>query len=188
MAITFGYARVSTATQNLDAQRVALLAAGVDARHLRVETASGRRDDRPVLAGLLAEVDKGDSVVVAKLDRLGRSVSHLVRVVEELERRGVALRSLSEQIDTSTSAGRFMVHMLAALAQMEADLIRERTLDGLAAARSRGRVGGRPTVMSPDRLATARASVADGQSVAAVARALGVSVSTVRRHLAVPVA
>jgi DNA invertase Pin-like site-specific DNA recombinase len=119
-----------------------------------------------------------------KLDRLGRSVSHLVRVVDELERRDVALRSLSEQIDTSTSAGRFMVHMLAALAQMEADLIRERTLDGLAAARSRGRVGGRPTVMSPERLATAQASVASGQSVAAVARALGGSVSTVRRHLA----
>lgn len=184
MTITFGYARVSTSTQSLDAQRDALLAAGVDVRHLRVEMASGRRDDRPVLAALLAEVADGDAVVVTKLDRLGRSLSHLVHVVDELERRGVALRSLSEQIDTSTSAGRFMVHMLAALAQMEADLIRERTLDGLAAARSRGRVGGRPTVMSPERLATAQASVAGGQSVAAVARALGVSVSTVRRHLA----
>ncbi|HWV76002.1 MAG TPA: recombinase family protein [Isoptericola sp.] len=184
MAITFGYARVSTSTQNLDAQRDALRAAGVDARHLRVETASGRRDDRRVLAQLLAELDEGDTVVVTKLDRLGRSVSHLVRVVDELECRGVALRSLSEQIDTSSSSGRFMVHMLAALAQMEADLIRERTLDGLAAARSRGRIGGRPTVMSPERLATARASVAGGQSVASVARALGVSISTVRRHLA----
>lgn len=111
---------------------------------------------------------------MTKLDRLARSVSHLVRVVDELEHRGVALRSLSERIDTSTSAGRFMVHMLAALAQMEADLIRERTLDGLAAARSRGRVGGRPTVMSPERLATARASVAGGQSAAAVARARSV--------------
>ncbi|GAA1739791.1 recombinase family protein [Isoptericola cucumis] len=149
-----------------------------------VETASGRRDDRPVLAALLADIEMADAVVVTKLDRPGRRVSHLVRVVDELERRDVALRSLSEQIDTSTSAGRFMVHMLAALAQMEADLIRERTLDGLAAARSRGRIGGRPTVMSPERLATARASVAGGQSIASVARALGVSVSTARRHLA----
>ncbi|MGF0118686.1 recombinase family protein [Promicromonospora sp. Marseille-Q5078] len=91
---------------------------------------------------------------------------------------------MSKQIDTSTSAGRFMVHMLAALAQLEADLIRERTFDGLAAARSRARVCGRPTVMSPERLAAARASVAGGQPVAAVARALGVSVSTRRRHLA----
>lgn len=115
MAITFGYARVSTSTQNLDAQRDALLAVGVDARHLRVETASGRRDDRPVLAALLTDLGEGDAIVVTKLDRLGRSVSHLVRVVDELERRSVALRSLSEQIDTSTSAGRFMLRMVARL-------------------------------------------------------------------------
>ncbi|WP_402372963.1 recombinase family protein [Isoptericola rhizosphaerae] len=183
MAITFGYARVSTSTQNLDGQRDALVAASVDARHLRVETASGRRDDRPVLTQLLAEVAEGDTVVVTKLDRLGRSLSHLVRVVDELERRGVTLRSLSEAIDTSSAGGRFMVHMLAALAQMEADLIRERTIDGLAAARARGRTGGRPRVMTPDRIAAARASLAGGQSVAAVARALGVSVSSIRRHV-----
>ncbi|MFE6968882.1 recombinase family protein [Isoptericola sp. NPDC057653] len=185
MAITFGYARVSTSTQNLDAQRDALLDAGVDARHLRVETAPGRRNDRPVLAQLLSALDAGDSLVVAKLDRLGRSVSHLVRVIDELERRGVALRSLSEQIDTSSPAGRFMVHMRAALAQMEADLIRGRSLDGLAAARSRGRVGGRPSVMTPDRLAAARSAIHGGQSAAAVARALGVSVATIRRHVPV---
>lgn len=187
MSIVFGYARVSTSSQSLDAQRDALLAAGVDERHLYVETASGRRGDRPVLAALVDQLAAGDEVVVMKLDRLGRSVSHLMRVVDDLEHRGVALRSLSEQIDTSSPGGRFMVHMLAALAEMEADLIRERTMDGLAAARSRGRVGGRPTVMTPDRLAAAQASIAGGQSVAAVARALGVSVATIRRHVAGPV-
>ncbi len=183
MAITFGYARVSTSGQSLDAQRDALHAAGVDARHVYVETASGRRADRPVLVALLADLQQGDALVVTKLDRLGRSMAHLVQVVEELERRGVALRSISESIDTSSPAGRFMVHMLAALAQMEADLIRERTLDGLAAARARGRAGGRPSVMTQERIAAARASLAGGQPVAAVARALGVSESTIRRRI-----
>ena len=178
IAITFGYARVSTAAQVLDALR----AAGVDDRHVRVETASGRRPDRPVLAGLLSELGEGDTLVVAKLDRLGRSMPHLVGLVGELERRGVSLRFLSEQIDTASPAGKFMVHKLAALAQMEAGLIRERTNEGLGAARARGRVGGRPTVMNTDRIASARALLAGGQSVTAVAGVLGVSVSTVRRH------
>ncbi|MCZ2261977.1 recombinase family protein [Isoptericola nanjingensis] len=187
MAITFGYARVSTATQVLDAQLDALRVAGVDGRHVRVEMASGRRQDRPVLAGLLAELGDGDTLVVAKLDRLGRSMPHLVGLVDELERRGVGLRSLSEQIDTASPAGRFMVHMLAALAQMEADLIRERTNEGLAAARARGRIGGRPSVMSPDRTSSARELLAGGKSVAAVAAVLGVSTSTVRRHAVVSI-
>jgi DNA invertase Pin-like site-specific DNA recombinase len=104
MAITFGYARVSTSGQSLDAQCDALHAAGVDARHLHIETASGRRADRPVLAELLAQVEQGDALVVTKLDRLGRSMSHLVQVVDQVERRGVALRSVSGSIDTSSPA------------------------------------------------------------------------------------
>jgi len=186
MTILFGYARVSTAGQSLDGQLDQLHAAGVDERHVRVETASGRRQDRPVLAALLQDVADGDGLVVTKLDRLGRSMQHLVRVVDELDRRGVRVRSLSEAIDTSTAGGRFMVHLAAALAQMEADLIRERTLDGLAAARARGRIGGRPTVMTPERIAAARASYAGGQPIAQIARAFGVSVSTVRRHVVLP--
>lgn len=186
MSIVFGYARVSTAGQSLDAQLDHLRAAGVDDRHLRVEQASGRRTDRPILAGLVEEMVDGDTVVVTKLDRLGRSMPHLVALVEDLDHRGVRLRSLSEAIDTSTPGGRFMVHMLAALAQMEADLIRERTVDGLAAARARGRVGGRPTVMTPERIAAARASYAGGQPVAQLARAFGVSISTIRRHVVIP--
>lgn len=183
MSIVFGYARVSTVSQSLDSQLDQLRAAGVDDRHVRVEKASGRRQDRAVLAGLLVDVTDGDAIVVTKLDRLGRSMQHLVQVVDQLDRSGVRLRSLSEQIDTSSAGGRFMVHMLAALAQMEADLIRERTMDGLAAARARGRVGGRPTVMTSERIAAARASYAGGQPVAQIARAFGVSVSTIRRHV-----
>ncbi|WP_225220757.1 recombinase family protein [Oerskovia merdavium] len=182
MAITFGYARVSTAGQNLDAQRDALRAAGVDDRHVYVEKASGTRADRPALRALLEQVHDGDVLVVTKLDRLGRSAAHLARLVSDLVDQGVTLRSLTESIDTSTAAGKFMVHMLAALAQMEADLAAERTRAGLEAARARGRVGGRPSVMSPDRLDAAKASLAQGQSIAAVARALGVSPATIRRH------
>lgn len=106
VAIDFGYARVSTAGQSLDAQLDALRAAGVDEGHVHVEKASGRRTDRPVLTALLDQMTAGDMLVLTKLDRLGRSMAHLVQVVDELERRGVALRSLSEAIDTSSPAGR----------------------------------------------------------------------------------
>nr|WP_322785344.1 recombinase family protein [Cellulosimicrobium cellulans] len=121
---------------------------------------------------------------MTKLDRLGRSAAHVARLVRDLDDRGVTLRSLSETIDTSSATGRLMVHVPAAVAQMEADLARKRTLDGLAAARARGRVGGRPTVMTPDRIEVARVALAGGQSRAAVARALGVSHDSLYRHLA----
>ncbi|WP_286219609.1 recombinase family protein [Paraoerskovia sediminicola] len=183
MAIIWAYARVSTAGQVLDAQLDALRGAGVDERHIEVEKASGLRHDRPVLDQLLARVATGDTVVVTKLDRLGRSVPHLLRVVGELEQRGVTLRSLSEAIDTSSAGGRFMVTMIAALAEMEADLIRERTVAGLAAARSRGRIGGRPLALSSEAVRAGRAAHLQGESVAAIARSLKVSPSTVRRHV-----
>lgn len=184
MAHTYGYARVSTTAQNLDAQVDALTGpGGVDERDVVVEKASGRREDRPELARLLAGLREGDMLVVTKLDRLGRSAAHVARLVRDLDDRGVTLRSLTETIDTSSATGRLMVHVLAAVAQMEADLARERTLDGLAAARARGRVGGRPSVMTPDRVAAARVALAGGQSRAAVARALGVSRDTLYRHL-----
>ncbi|QJW38750.1 recombinase family protein [Cellulosimicrobium protaetiae] len=184
MAHTYGYARVSTTSQNLTAQIDALTGAGeVDVRDVVAEKASGTREDRPELTRLLAGLREGDMLVVTKLDRLGRSAAHVARLVRELDERGVTLRSLTETIDTSSAAGRLMVHVLAAVAQMEADLARERTLDGLAAARARGRVGGRPSVMTPERLAAARASLAGGQPVPAVARALGVSPATIRRHM-----
>ncbi|MFJ4107985.1 recombinase family protein [Oerskovia enterophila] len=185
MAHTYGYARVSTTAQNLDAQIDALTGpGGVDERDVVVEKASGAREDRPELARVLGGLREGDTLVVTKLDRLGRSAAHVARLVRDLDERAVTLRSLSETLDTSSAAGRLMVHVLAAVAQMEADLARERTLDGLAAARARGRVGGRPTVMTPDRIDTARVALAGGQSRAAVARAIGVSRDTLYRHLA----
>ncbi|WP_102508251.1 recombinase family protein [Sanguibacter massiliensis] len=183
MAQTFGYARVSTLAQNLDAQVDALVRAGVDERCVVVEHGSGRRDDRPALGNLLNSLRPGDTLVVTKLDRLGRSASHIAQLVADLDSRDVALHSLSETIDTTTASGRLMVHVLAAVAQMEADLIRERTLDGLAAARARGRVGGRPTVMTPERVDAARAALAQGASRTAVAKAIGVSRDTLYRHL-----
>jgi DNA invertase Pin-like site-specific DNA recombinase len=183
MGHLFGYTRVSTTGQNLDGQVSALVDAGVDERWIIRETGSGRRDDRPELTKLLGQLRAGDTLVVVRLDRLGRSAAHLATLVRDLDERGITLRSLTEALDTSTPAGRFVVHVLGAMAQMEADLIRERTREGLAAARARGRIGGRPTVMTPDRVAAARSALEAGQSKAAVARALGVSESSVRRHV-----
>jgi DNA invertase Pin-like site-specific DNA recombinase len=125
--------------------------------------------------------------VVWRLDRLGRSLRHLIDVVGELDRRGIALRSLTESIDTSTPGGKLVFHVFGALAEFERDLIRERTAAGLAAARARGRHGGRPTVWTAEKLATARSMYASGQhDVAAIARVLGVSRASVYRGLAQP--
>ncbi|WP_425815643.1 recombinase family protein [Luteimicrobium sp. DT211] len=179
----FGYTRVSTAAQSLDGQIDALVGAGADERWIVRETGSGRRDDRPELTALLEQLRGGDTLVVVRLDRLGRSAAHLAGLVRDLDERGVTLRSLTEALDTATPAGRFVVHVLAAMAQMEADLIRERTLDGLAAARARGRVGGRPRVMTQEKIAAARSALDDGQPLASVARVLGVSESSIRRHV-----
>ncbi|GAA4839248.1 recombinase family protein [Luteimicrobium xylanilyticum] len=183
MGHLFGYARVSTTAQSLDGQVDALTGAGVDERWIIPETGSGRRDDRPELTKLLGQLHAGDTLVVVRLDRLGRSAAHLATLVRDLDERGVTLRSLTEALDTSTPGGRFVVHVLGAMAQMEADLIRERTLEGLAAARARGRVGGRPRVMTEEKIAAARSALDDGQPLASVARVLGVSESSIRRHV-----
>jgi len=177
-----GYARVSTDDQNPTLQLDALRAGG--AERVWTERASGLRDDRPELAALLDYARRGDVLVVWRLDRLGRSVRHLVDVLADLDRRGIEFRSLTEGLDTTTPGGRLVFHVFAAVAEFEASLTASRTRAGLAAARARGRHGGRPTVMTP-----ARARVADdllarpGASVAEVARALGVSRATIYRHL-----
>jgi DNA invertase Pin-like site-specific DNA recombinase len=177
-----GYARVSTADQNLDLQRDALRLAGVD--RVFTDQASGRKDDRPGLAAALAALQAGDVLVVWKLDRLGRSLKHLVETVSLLERRGVGLRVLSGGIDTTSAAGRLVFGIFAALAEFEAELIRERTLAGLAAARKRGRKGGRPRALTTKQLDHARMLVALGRtSVKEVAATLGVSRSTLYRAL-----
>jgi DNA invertase Pin-like site-specific DNA recombinase len=140
-----GYARVSTSDQNLDLQMDALEAAGCE--RVIQDVASGAKTSRPGLDEALAYIRPGDSLVVWRLDRLGRSLPHLIHTVTMLEERGIGFQSLQESIDTSTSGGKLIFHMFGALAEFERNLIRERTEAGLRAARARGRKGGRPKAL-----------------------------------------
>ena len=179
---TIGYARVSTPEQSLDLQVDALTAAGCDL--IRSDVASGAVRSRPQLERVLVELQAGDTLVVWRLDRLGRSLAHLVATVDDLAARDITLRSLHEAIDTSTPAGRLMLGVFASLAEFERELIRERTMAGLEAARQRGRPTGRPTVWSPEKADAARRMIRGGATVTEIARALGVSRATVYRHAA----
>ena len=181
-----GYVRCSTASQDESLQLDAMKRAQVD--RVFIDKASGVAAHRPGLAEALDCARSGDSIVVWKLDRLGRSLKQLIDVVGDMEKRGITLVSLTESIDTSTASGRLMLHVLGALAEMERDLIRERTNAGLAAARERGRVGGRPSVWTAEKLATARSMHAGGQDPLTIARVLGVSRSSVYRALQEPAA
>ncbi len=175
-----GYARVSTLDQDPALQLDALTAAGCD--RIFVDKASGKLASRPALDDLLEQLRPGDTVVVWRLDRLGRSLRHLLETVADFERRGVSFISLTENIDTSTPGGRLVFHLFGALAEFERDLIQERTAAGLAAARARGRVGGRPTVWTPDKIKAAGAMQATGtHDVTSIARALGVSRASIYR-------
>ena len=148
------------------------------------ETASGARTDRPTLIQLLDQLRPGDTLVVWKLDRLGRSLRHLVDTVTGLADRGIGFRSVQEAIDTTTPGGKLVFHVFAALAEFERDLIRERTAAGLAAARARGRRGGRPPVMTAHKLQVAREMYGSGEfSVSAIAQTLGISRASLYRHL-----
>ena len=151
-----GYARVSTRDQNVALQVDALRAAGC--AKVLTEVASGARTDRPVLARLLEDAREGDAVVIWKLDRLGRSLAHLVATVNALSARGIGLKSLNDPIDTTTPQGRLVFNMFASLAEFERDLIRERTQAGLSAARARGRQGGRPKGLPTKSISTAHAA------------------------------
>jgi DNA invertase Pin-like site-specific DNA recombinase len=179
MGHLLGYARVSTTDQQPQLQVDALERAGC--WRVFTETASGARTDRPTLQQLLDQLRPGDTLVVWKLDRLGRSLRHLVDTVTGLADRGVGFRSLQEAIDTTTPGGKLVFHVFAALAEFERDLIRERTAAGLAAARARGRP---PSVMTVHKLQVAQQMYRSGQySVAAIATTLGVSRASVYRHL-----
>ncbi|MCV7316198.1 MULTISPECIES: recombinase family protein [Mycobacteriaceae] len=175
-----GYARVSTAYQSPDMQVAALRAAG--AARVWVEQASGARDDRPELAAVLDYARSGDVLVVWRLDRLGRSLPHLLSVVEDLDARGVELRSLTEAIDTTSAGGRLVFHVFAAVAQFERALATERSAAGVAAARAAGRHPGRPK-LSPATIEAARQLDQSGTPRAGIARALGISRSSVYRAL-----
>lgn len=179
-----GYARVSTDDQKLDLQRDALLAAGCE--KIFEEKLSAARGQLPVREELLAFVRRGDVVVVWKLDRLGRSLRDLLELVVGLRDRGVELRSLHESIDTTTPTGKLTFHVFAALAELEADVLRERTRAGLEAARRRGAKLGRPRALDSDQLEMARTLMTNPRLTAVqVAEQLGVHRSTLYRSLAV---
>jgi DNA invertase Pin-like site-specific DNA recombinase len=175
-----GYMRVSSESdrQSTDLQHDALLAAGVDVRHLFEDRASGAKDDRSGLTNALDFVRPGDMLVVWKLDRLGRSLSHLLSIINTLKEKQVAFRSLTEGMDTTTPSGELLFHVFGALAQYERALIKERVLAGLTAARKRGRIGGRPPAITGEKLEAIIAALNSGMSKAAVCRNFGVKRTT----------
>lgn len=179
-----GYMRVSTADQNLALQRDALLAAGISADRIYEDVCSGRAANRPGLERALDVARDGDALVIWKLDRIGRSLPHVVGLVGDLQKRGVGLKVLTGDVDTTTATGRLVFGIFATLAEFERDLIHERTMAGLAAARARGRSGGRPRVMTRQKLKAAMALMADRDNAARdVAAQLGVSLSTLYAYV-----
>lgn len=177
-----GYARVSTTDQRFDLQTDALERAGCE--RIFTDHGSGARGERPGLLDAQSHLRRGDTLVVWKLDRLGRSVRQLVTLVAELEARGINFASVTDGIDTSTSSGRFFFHVMAALAEMERDLIRERTLAGLRAAKARGRFGGRRPKLTSQQVIHAKRLLQDPKTTAIeVAQTLGVARSTLYRAL-----
>lgn len=176
-----GYARVSTADQDLALQTDALTKAGCE--KLFTDKASGAKVDRPGLAEALHYARAGDCIVVWKLDRLGRSIQGLISLAANLSARKVDFRSLTDGFDTATASGRLLFHILASVAEMERELIKERTVAGLAAARKKGGISsGRKSALTPDKLDTARKLLAAGDKPAKVAKLLQVGLSTFYRY------
>lgn len=178
-----GYARVSTLDQDPRLQIDALIAAGVDDRHLFEERVSGASSNRPKLQEALNFLKEGDVLVVWKLDRLGRSLKDLLGIVQQLKERGVGFKSLTEGIDTTSPGGMLILHIFGALAQFERELIRERTLSGLEAAKKRGRRGGRPRSLNDEQREVLTRLMEEGRGVTAMARTLGTSRSTIYREI-----
>lgn len=180
-----GYARVSTEDQTLDLQRDALKQA--KCREIYEEQASGKNTGRPQLEACLKSLREGDTLVVWRLDRLGRNLADLVRLITDLEQRKINFASLTEQIETGTPAGKLIFHVFAALAEFERNLIRERTVAGLKAARARGRNGGRPSKLSHKEIKTIRALLKTADiPVAEIAARFGVARSTLYRTVLKP--
>lgn len=177
-----GYARVSTCDQNPALQIEALTMAGCE--RLFTERASGAQRDRPELNALLALIQPGDTLIIWKLDRLARSIGHLIEIIRLLDQRQAGFRCLTSAINTSTAEGRLFFHMTAAFAEFERDIIRERTRAGIEAARRRGQQLGRPSKLSQDRMQAALEMLNQPlASVASVAQFFGVSEATLYRHL-----
>lgn len=183
MGIKIGYARVSTRDQNLDLQLDALRKAGVDDKYIFSDKKSGRVSEREGLAKALSHLREGDTLVVYKLDRLGRTVKQLVELVDSLHNQGVGFASLTERIDTSTAQGKFFFFVMSAMSQMERELIAERTRAGLNAARARGKPAGAPVKFTEEKIKSAVALLNSGVQPKVVAAQMGVSVSTLYRKL-----
>jgi DNA invertase Pin-like site-specific DNA recombinase len=180
--VLIGYMRVSTGEQSLDLQRDALARTGCE--RIYDDVCSGRATDRPGLSKALDAAREGDALVVWKLDRIGRSLPHVVGLVGDLQKRGVGLKVLTGDVDTTTATGRLVFGIFATLAEFERDLIYERTMAGLAAARARGRAGGRPRVMTKPKLKAAMTMMADRDNAARdIAAELGVSLSTLYAYV-----
>lgn len=177
-----GYARVSTLDQSLDLQLDALKKTGC--QKIFQETASGAKTDRPKLQEALAYCRPGDTLVVWKLDRLGRSLPHLIETIQILQQQNIGFKSLQESIDTTTSGGKLIFHMFSALAEFERDIIRERTKAGLEAARARGKKGGRPPVMDNHKIQMAKTLYdAKNHSIKDICRILKISQGTLYKYL-----
>ena len=189
MTMLIGYARVSKSdgSQTLDLQRDALIASGVPSERIYQDYASGKLERRPQLLACLKALQPGNTLVVWKLDRLGRDLKHLITVIDELRDRDIGFRVLTgqgAQIDTSTMSGRLFFGIFAVLAEFERDLLRERTKAGILAARARGRKGGRPRKMTPGIITMASAAMADPKSVASqVAKQLGITTTTLYQYV-----
>jgi DNA invertase Pin-like site-specific DNA recombinase len=183
MALT-GYGRVSTRDQNPDSQRDALLEAGVAPERIYIDHGrSGKLASRPELDRCLASLQEGDTLVITRLSRAARSLRNLLVLTEDLRERGVGLRVLKQDIDTTTATGRLVFHILAALDEFERELIVENTKEGVEAAKARGRHGGRPAGLDPRRVKHARQLYNSGETVAEIAKVMRVSRATVYRHL-----
>jgi DNA invertase Pin-like site-specific DNA recombinase len=177
-----GYARVSTHEQTLNLQQDALTKAGCN--KIFTDTASGAKAERKGLEEALTYVRKGDTLVVWRLDRLGRSLPHLITTLTGLEEQGIGFKSLTENIDTTTSGGKLIFHIFGALAEFERNLISERTTAGLTAARARGRIGGRPKALTPRQIRIAQALYDDPKnSIKEICRTLKISKATFYRHV-----
>lgn len=184
-----GYVRVSKSdgSQTTDPQRESLIAAGVDPRNLYEDRASGKKDDRPELNACLKALREGDTLIVWKLDRLGRNLRHLINTVHDLTTRGIEFKVLTGQgatIDTTTPAGKLIFGIFASLAEFERELISERTKEGLKSARARGRKGGRPYKMTAAKLRLARAAMGHPETkISPLCKELGITRQTLYRHV-----
>jgi DNA invertase Pin-like site-specific DNA recombinase len=180
-----GYARVSTNEQNLDLQQDALRKAGVSAKNLYTDKITGTKSERPGLEQALSHLREGDTLVVWRLDRLGRSLKHLIETVTALKQQSIAFQSITESINTATATGQLVFHLFGALAEFERNLITERTMAGLEAARARGRKGGRPKLKASSSTVTmARKLYADKtNTIRDICKTLNISRATLYRYI-----